>query len=506
MRLVIKDGLVVTPKDNGAWQGRADIVVEDDLIAHVGQVRADLAEGADRVIDASGHIVMPGFVDAHVHSKEIFAKGRARALPMEISYLRSSGLVVSPMLAPAEPEEIYARTLLAGVEIVKQGVTTVIDDVLHVPAFNTDSVNAHMKAYADLGLRARVTTGVMNRPWSEFMSFVAEVMPPEVMARFPKTGHEDAEKLLAWCREIIQETHSDTALVQPILAASTPDRCTPELLVGISRLAREYNLPVDIHTQENIGGAVSGHLSYGGTHVKYLDDLGFLSEHSVLIHAVWLTSEDIHRLAARGAAVVHNPVSNMKLGAGIAPVRELLDSGVQVGLGCDGFSCNDSHNMFETMKMAGLLQNVTTPVYDDWPTPEEVLHMATEGGACAHLMGGQVGRIAAGYKADLVLLRLDTPPFRPLNNALHQIVYCENGASVDTVIVDGRVVVEGRRLLSMDEDKVVAEALSWHQRFLERVQPAWQLAAELEPYFRRAYLRCVEHVGELEMSRFGQVR
>ena len=117
-----------------------------------------------------------------------------------------------------------------------------------------------------------------------------------------------------------------------------------------------------------------------------------------------------------------------------------------------------------------------------------------------------MGRIAAGYKADLVLLRLDTPPFRPLNNALHQIVYCENGASVDTVIVDGRVVVEGRRLLSMDEDKVVAEALSWHQRFLERVQPAWQLAAELEPYFRRAYLRCVEHVGELEMSRFGQVR
>jgi 5-methylthioadenosine/S-adenosylhomocysteine deaminase len=379
-----------------------------------------------------------------------------------------------------------------------------VDDVIHLPAFNKDSVYAVMKAYRDLGLRARVTANVVNRPWVEFMPFVKEVTPPEVLAKFTSIRYPDAEELVDWCSEVIEETHSDGARVQFILAPSAPDRCTPELLIGISQLARDWNLPMDIHVQENLTNAVSGPLFYGGTHVKHLDNIGVLSEQTVLIHAVWLTDEDIRRLADRGAAVVHNPVSNMKLGAGIAPVRKLLDAGLRVGLGCDGFSCNDSHNMFEAMKMTGLLQNVTTPIYDEWLSPDEVFRMATEGGARAHLME-QVGRIAAGYKADLVLLDLDTPAFRPLNNALHQIVYCENGASVDTVIVDGQVIMEGNLLLSLDEGKIVSEALAWHGLFLERAQTSWQLAAELEPYFRRAYMRCVEFMRELEVSRFGQV-
>ena len=500
MRLVIRNGLVVTPTDSGTDQQRADIVVEGDRIECVGPACTIPVEGADKVIDASERIVIPGLVNAHAHSAELFAKGRAEALPMDLAYLKSTGMVVAPMQEPAGPDEIYARTLLGGIEMVRRGVTTVVDDVLHVPDFNTDSVYAVMKAYQDLGLRARVTGMLINRPWFEFVPFVREVMPPTLLAKFANISCPSAEELLTWCRQIIQETHSDGARVQFIISPCGPERCTPELLVGVSQLAQEWNLPVPLHVQETLANAVSGHLFYGGTHVKYLDSLEFLNERTVLIHAVWLTDKDIQRLADRGAAVIHNPVSNMKLGAGIAPVRKLLGAGIRVGLGCDGFSCNDSQNMFETMKVAALLQNVTTAIYDKWLSPDEVFRMATEGGASAYLMGEQVGRVAAGYKADFVLLDLDTPTFRPLNNALHQIVYCENGASVDTVIVDGRVILEGRRLLSVDEDKVIEEALGWHKRFVDRGQAGWQLASELGPYFSQAYMRCVEYMRELEVS------
>jgi len=194
----------------------------------------------------------------------------------------------------------------------------------------------------------------------------------------------------------------------------------------------------------------------------------------------------------KGVSVVHNPVSNLKLGSGIMPFRKLVDSGVNIAIGSDGMSSNDTQNIFEGMKFAALLHKINDPDYHKWPSSEEVFKMATLGGAKSSLTDDELGTIEVGKKADLAVLDLNTTAFLPQNDILKHLVYCENGSSVETVIVDGEIIVKDGEILTIDEEAILAEFKKMVPKFKEQYQKTVELSDELFPYVDDIYWKCVK--------------
>jgi cytosine/adenosine deaminase-related metal-dependent hydrolase len=223
--------------------------------------------------------------------------------------------------------------------------------------------------------------------------------------------------------------------------------------------------------------------------LRHLAERGFLSRRANLVHAIWLEPEDLDLIAANEAAVVHNPVSNARLGSGLCRLPEMIARGVRVALGTDSACCNDSNNLLDTMKWAALVHNNTTSIFADWVGPERAFTLATRGGADALGLGAVTGAIAVGLAADLTLLRLNSPGFAPLIDPVRQLVQAENGAAVDTVLVAGEVVLRDGRATRIDEHALWAEAGELAARRLSINKGVYAAAAELSEPIRRMYRR-----------------
>ncbi len=249
------------------------------------------------------------------------------------------------------------------------------------------------------------------------------------------------------------------------------------------------NMAVGLHTHlaESKIQAVYAQRRWGTTIVGHLAELGLVRPGFVGAHGVWLTPEDMQRLADAGAAVAHNPASNLKLGSGIAPTREMLDRGLTVGLGTDGSMSSDNLNMFEAMRFAALVNKVRFPHdQDHWVGAREVYHMATQGSARTLGLADDIGIVAPGRKADLVLLRANSVFLQPLNQPLNALVYAESGADVNTVLVGGRVVLDQGRVLTVDEAELRSQAQEAADRLRAQNTTAWALAQQLRPYVAAA--------------------
>jgi cytosine/adenosine deaminase-related metal-dependent hydrolase len=267
-------------------------------------------------------------------------------------------------------------------------------------------------------------------------------------------------------------------------------------------LSQQKGIPWNTHVLETKVQVVTGEEFYGRSIVEHLSDLGLLSHRLMLNHGVWLSSRDIELLAESGTSVAHNPVCNAKLRSGIAPVRSLLAAGVNVALGTDNGGGSDTLNMFQTIKFAALLPELAEPGFPTWSPAREVLRMATRAGAKSILQQNALASLEVGKKADVVLLDLATQPFTPLNDPVRQLVYSENGQSVDTVMVNGKVVMENRRILTVDETALLAEAKAIGDSLrLERYKVE-QFAGLLRPYLEAMYRRCVAQ--DVGMNRFSQ--
>jgi guanine deaminase len=215
-------------------------------------------------------------------------------------------------------------------------------------------------------------------------------------------------------------------------------------------LAREYGVGLHTHVQESKPQVMVGLKCYGKTPTAHLQDLGLLGPDFTVGHGVWLDHDDMRRLGDHGSSVAHNPGSNLRLGNGLADVRGMLERKVNVGIGTDGASCSDNLNMYESMRLASMVSKTQGPDTDRWLTTGEVLTAATEGSAKALGFGDKLGRIAPGYKADIVLLDLTNVNWLPVNNAVNQLVHTEDGTAVDSVLVGGRLVVENGRPVGVD--------------------------------------------------------
>jgi len=273
----------------------------------------------------------------------------------------------------------------------------------------------------------------------------------------------------------------DRDQVLPAVAPTIPHHCSDAFILGSATLAREFAIGLHSHVAESKVQAVTGIRLYGQTQTAHLAALGVLGPHFTVAHGVWLDEDDMKRLGDKGASVAHNPGSNMRLGSGLADARAMLERRVNLGIGTDGANCADNQNMYEAMRLASFVSKVQGPDWRRWLTTREAALAATEGSARALGFGGKIGRIAPGYKADIVMLDLDHPNWLPFNDPVNQLVHCEDGTAVASVMIGGRLVVDNRRVLTVDLDRLRDRVVAACERLAAANIDSRRLYEALEP-------------------------
>ena len=479
MALLLRGGQVLRGQPPAL--AAADVLVEGERIAAVG-ANLPRPDGAE-AIDATGCLVLPGLVNAHTHGHNNLLRGLAGRWTLED--LLNHGPALN---AGRTPDDHYLSAAIGAVEMAKTGCTTAYDLFMSLPYPALDEMEAVVRAYTDVGLRVVLAPAVADLRFWDTVPGLLGLLPPELARQLEGLRPPPAGELLRLGEESIRRFHGAAGgRIRLALAPTIPTQCTDEFLAGCARQAREHGVGIHTHLAESKVQAIAAMRRWGQTAVAKLGELGFLGPGFVGAHAVWLTDDDIARLADAGAAISHNPASNLRLGSGIAAVREMLDRGVTVALGCDGSMSSDNQNLFEAMRLAGLVGNVRFPHHTArWLEKADVWRMATANGARALGLDGDVGAIEPGRQADLALLRAGSTYLSPRSDVLGSLVYVETGASVDTVLVGGRVVVREGRVLTVDEGKLRDRAQAAADRLRARNGAGFALASTLAPYLADA--------------------
>ena len=395
------------------------LAIKNGKITFVGKSASATSIDAETKINANGKVAMPGLINCHTHVPMTLFRGIAEDQPLD-TWLKKT---IWPLEAKLRPEDVYVGALLGCLEMIKSGTTCFADMYFH-----EDMV---AKATEKSGLRGVLAEGII-----EAGNKVLGKKMLHKSANFAKRFHGYANDRVK-------------AMLGPHAAYS----CSPDLLVKISEKASELNVGVHLHLAESN----AMFKECGSSEVEFLEKIGFLKSHVLAAHCINLSRKDMHILSKRSVNVVHVPVANMKLGLSAAKIKDLIDLGVNVGLGTDGPASNNSLDMFETMKIATLLQKLiylnptVMPAY-------EVLKVATINGAKALGLRENVGSLQIGKKADIVLVDLAKPHLKPLHNIYASILYSARGSDVDTVIVDGKILMENRHVKTLDERAVMEKA------------------------------------------------
>ncbi|MBI2210592.1 MAG: amidohydrolase [Deltaproteobacteria bacterium] len=483
MTLLIEHVLLVTLNDQNQIIGDGALVVDGRRLSYVGPSAKAPSGSFDRVIDGSRFIAIPGLVNAHCHSPANLFRGLFAASPLEIwrIYWRAA-------LRPMTGEDFYASALLGAMEMLKTGATTVLDHFFGNQAVPFMGAGEAIRAMRDIGLRHVVALTIADKSLEETVPLekpAAGLLPD--IRRMSRSETREGRAWLEECESFISEHHDPEKMTTCCPGPSGVQRCTDGLLKGAAEIARRMRLPLHMHLAETKSQKVMGRRLYGTSLLRHLESIGALGPNLSLAHSIWIEESDVELFAGSGATAVHNPASNLRLGSGLAPLPQFLAAGVHVALGTDGATSNDGQNMFDAIRLATLIHNPRSADFKKWTTPPQALRMATREGARA--LGLEAGMLAPGKLADLVLLRSDTPAFTPLNNVLHQLALCENGSSVDTVIVDGEVVVEGGRLAKMREEEVLGLAAGSLKRLRPGIEQEIEASRALEPALAEMYFR-----------------
>jgi 5-methylthioadenosine/S-adenosylhomocysteine deaminase len=373
-------------------------------------------------------------------------------------------------------------------EMLKNGATTVLDHYAGNAACRFMGAGAAIQAMRDLGLRHVAALTVTDKNYEQTIPLGrTEGGLNDEIRRMSASEAKSARAWLDECEEFIGSFHAPEKLTTACPGPSAVQRCSDELLVGCADLARKNKLPLHIHLAETKAQQVQGSAIYGHSLLQHLDGLGIVGSNLSCAHSIWIEESDIELFAKHGATPVHNPASNLRIGSGLAKIREFLKAGVRIALGTDGAASNDGQNMFDAMRLSALIHNQPGSDFEEWVTPAQALAMATRNGARA--FGLEAGEIAAGKLADMVLLRRASAAFTPLNDVMAQLVFCENGGEVDTVIVNGVIVVEGGRLSAIDEQEVLRLAAEARRRLDPSLERELAAAKTMEPALSEMYFR-----------------
>jgi len=473
--LVIHGGLVLV---DGEEQARpADLLVVAGCVRDIGARGAyDTLAGARR-LDARDRLVMPAWVNGHTHAHGGLGRGAVPDVALE------GFLAASPAINGQRGlEDLALSATLTAAELLKKGCTALFDMTTEFPLPTVAGLHAVARAYETVGIRAVVAPMMADRTLCEAFPELLASLPQALQARMAQTQAANADACLAAVRAAAQDWPFESARIRLGIAPTIPLHCSDAFLQGCAQLSAEFDLPMQIHLAESKQQAVTGQQRYGRSLAAHLEALGVLGPRLSVAHSIWIDDEDIARLADAGVTAVHNPLSNLRLGSGIAPVRRMMERGLRVALGSDGANTSDTQNLFEAARLAAYLSRIVGADEDRWVGAAEAMRMGTAHGAHALGWGDRLGRIAPGWQADLVLLDLRQSIYVPLRDPLRQLVYGENGAAVTQVLVAGKVVVDEGRLLTIDEAALRRRAQAAAERLDALNAEGRHLAQALRPW------------------------
>ncbi len=483
MKLLIRDVCILTMNEELEIIAHGSIVIDGNRLSYVGPAQSAPFGPFERSIEGGRMIAMPGLINSHCHSPANLVRGMMPSKPLEIwrAYYRAS-------LRDMREDDFYASAILGGMEMLKTGTTTVLDHFFGNQACRFMGAGAAIQAMRDLGLRHVVALTLSDRNYEETIPLgnAARALDDELK----RMSQSEAKATQAWlddCEAFIETFHAPDKLTTACPGPSAVQRCTDELLVKSAEMARRKSLPMHIHLAETKAQQLMGRQLYGRSLLQHLESLNVLDSNVSLAHSIWTEEGDVELFARRGVTAVHNPASNLRLGSGLAPITRYLAAGARVALGTDGAASNDSQNMFDAIRLSALIHNQAGSDFSQWTSPRQALIMATVNGAGA--FGLDAGVLATGKLADVTLLRRETPAFTPLNDLMGQLVFCENGSSVDTVIVNGKIVVESGRLTCVDEREVLALANKARERIDPSIQRELAAAESMEPALSEMHTR-----------------
>lgn len=428
-KIWIENGLFITMAGTTPKVLTGHMVVTDDVITYIGETRPADVEGFDR-FDGKGLVFMPGLVNTHGHAAMTLLRGFSDDLNLQV-WLQEK---MWPMEEKYVDQDTRAGSNLAIAEMLLSGTTTFVDMY--------DRMDQVAEASVEAGIRAFLTRGVIG------------LCPPEVQTA-------KLEEAISFAK---QWNGQGNGRISTMLSPHSPYTCPPDYIARIVQAAHDLNLPLHTHMSETKAEVQQNVDEYGKRPVAHLDDLGFFSRPALLAHAVHLTDEEIELLAARGASISHNPISNLKLASGVARVPDLLKAGVKLSLGTDGVASNNNLDLFQEIRAAALLHKgvsgdpTVVPAYT-------ALQLGTSMGAEA-IWKSEIGTLEVGKKADFIAINIDQPHFFPRTDLISHLVYAANGRDVSHVWIDGKQVVSNRTLLTMDEEKVRFEAQASFERLL----------------------------------------
>lgn len=434
MYTIIQNGYVLTMDNNRRCFDTGYVVYKDDLIQNVGSGTPshNILENAEQVIDAKGMAVLPGLINAHTHLFQTFLRGLGDDLPLD-EWLRQ---YIWPVSANMGLGEARLTALLGLVENIHSGVTSIIDNqYLH----NTpDMDDIYCQAAVDVGIRYTLARGWADRNYH---------------SAFLETQTEIIERISSL---VDRWKYHPSGRIRIEIGPLSQLRCSDETMKKTYQLSKDLGIGMHMHTSESWSQTESCINETGLRPVEWLESLGCLSSDFQIIHAVWLSDHELDLIAENQAKVVHCPVSNMYLASGIARIPEMHQRGISVALATDGPGSNNNQDMLETLKTTALLHKVNTKDARVF-LPEDLLWMAICGGAEANGQQGEIGSLEPGKKADIILVDMNTSFAVPVHNPVSALVYNLHGSDVDTVIVDGKVLMMRKKLTIIDEQALLDE-------------------------------------------------
>lgn len=420
--ILITGGTILTMDERDAIVDDGALAIEGDSIVALGKREEILAAyRGSETIDSPNSIIMPGLVNGHTHAAMTCFRGIADDMEL-MDWLNN--YIFPAEARNVDPELAYWGSLLACAEMIKSGTTTFSDMYI----FEEETAQAAKQA----GIRCLLG---------------------EVLFDFPSPNVKTPADGLAYTENLIRKW-ADDPLINIMVEPHALYTCSPDLLKAAKALADRYGIPLAMHLLENKAEAMQQEEKCGIRATRFLDEIGLLDAKFIAFHCVVMNEEDMHRFADHGCKVVHNPESNMKLASGVAPISTMLRQGIVIGLGTDGCASNNNLDMFQEMDTAAKLGKAA--LLDPTVLPARtVLRMATCDGARVLGLERLVGSLGVGKKADLCIIDMNKPHLTPLYDEYSHLVYTVGGADVDTVLINGKVVMKSRRLLTIDEDEAM---------------------------------------------------
>ena len=416
-KIWIQNTLILTM--TGAPLFTGDILIENETIKSIGLVDPRGTEGA-YIIDGRRTVAMPGLVNTHTHAAMTLLRSYADDMEL-MPWLNDK---IWPAEAKFVNEYIYWGSALAAVEMIQSGTTTFADMY--------DSMHEVAKVTEESGLRANLARGCVVFSDPELKNIQKNV---RLYENFNNTADG---RIKVW------------------FAPHAPYTCPPEYVEKIMEAAKSCNAGIHVHLAETLDEQHQIAEGYGKTPTEYLNDLGVFELPTLAAHSVYLNDSDIAILKEHNVGIAHNPSSNLKLASGIANIPKYLQAGLNVGIGTDGCSSNNTLNMFKEMTICSFVQKVNAMDPTVLPA-EEILRLATIGGAKALRWDDEIGTLEVGKKADLILVDIDKPHFAPWNNPVSDLVYSAQGSDVKTTIVNGKLLMKDYEVLTLDVERIMAE-------------------------------------------------